>query len=81
LTQHLRDEDPEPREMHLCLEVEPLRTWYYCISPNFRTSVILLQVDPTSNDKLETVYESFTKPKTPPSLHGLQFPMLNIIVV
>jgi len=38
-------------------EVEPPRAWYYCISLNSRTLVILLQVDPASNDKLEIVYE------------------------
>jgi len=40
------------------LEVEPLRTWYYRISPNSRTLVILLQVDPASGDEPETVCES-----------------------
>jgi hypothetical protein len=39
------------------LEVEPLRAWYYCISPNSRTLVILLQIDPVSNDEPETVCE------------------------
>jgi hypothetical protein len=39
------------------LEVNPLRTWYYCISPNFRTLVILLQIDPISGDELETICE------------------------
>jgi hypothetical protein len=39
------------------LEVEPPRAWYYRISPNSRTLVILLQVDPASNDEPETVYE------------------------
>ncbi len=55
LTQHPRDEEPEPREVHACLEVEPPRAWYYCISPNSRTLVILLQVDPTSGDEPKTV--------------------------
>ncbi len=40
------------------LEVEPLRAWYYHISPNSRTLVILLQVDPASGDEPETVCES-----------------------
>jgi hypothetical protein len=40
------------------LEVEPPRTWYYRISPNSRTLVILLQVNPTSSDEPETVCES-----------------------
>jgi len=57
LTQHPCDEEPEPREVHACLEVEPPRAWYYRISPNFRTLVILLQVDPASGDELETVCE------------------------
>ncbi len=43
--------------MRVRLEVEPPRAWYYHISPNSRTLVILLQVDPVSSDKLETVYE------------------------
>jgi hypothetical protein len=57
LTQHPRDEEPEPRKVHARLEVEPLRAWYYRISPNSCTLVILLQVDPASGDKLEIVYE------------------------
>jgi hypothetical protein len=39
------------------LEVEPPRAWYYRISPNSHTLVILLQVDPASGDEPETVYE------------------------
>jgi len=39
------------------LEVEPPRTWYYHISPNFRTLVILLQVDVASGDEPETICE------------------------
>jgi hypothetical protein len=58
LTQHPRDENPKPREVCTRLEVDPPRTWYYCISPNFRTLVNLLQVDPAFSDELETVYES-----------------------
>jgi hypothetical protein len=57
LMQHSRDKEPEPREVRACLEVEPPRAWYYRISPNSRTLVILLQVDPASGDKLETVCE------------------------
>jgi hypothetical protein len=57
LTQHPRDEELEPREVRAHLEVEPPRARYYHISPNSRTLVILLQVDPTSGDKLETVCE------------------------
>jgi len=55
LTQHPRDEEPEPREVRARLEVEPPRAWYYHISSNSRTLVILLQVDPTSSDKPEIV--------------------------
>jgi hypothetical protein len=57
LMKHPCDEEPEPREMRARFEVEPLRAWYYRISPNSRTMVILLQVDPTSSDEPKTVYE------------------------
>jgi hypothetical protein len=40
-----------------CLEVEPPRAWYYRISPNSQTLVILLQVDAASDDEPETVCE------------------------
>jgi len=40
------------------LEVEPPRAWYYRISPNSRTLVILLQVDLASGDEPETICES-----------------------
>ncbi len=43
--------------MRVRLEIEPLRAWYYRISPNSRTLVILLQVDPVSSDEPETVCE------------------------
>jgi hypothetical protein len=55
LTQHFRDEEPEPREVRARLEAEPLRAWYYRIFPNSRTLVILLQVDPTSGDEPTTI--------------------------
>jgi hypothetical protein len=42
LTQHPCDEDPTSREVRGCLEVNPLRTWYYRIYPNSCTLVILL---------------------------------------
>ncbi|CAM6053724.1 unnamed protein product [Sphagnum tenellum] len=58
LTQHPRDEEPEPREVRARLEVEPPRAWYYRISSNSHTLVILLQVDPASGDEIETVCES-----------------------
>jgi hypothetical protein len=57
LTQHPRNEEPEPREVCARLEVEPPRAWYYRISPNSRNLVILLQVDPASGDEPETIYE------------------------
>jgi hypothetical protein len=57
LTQHPRDEDPKPREVHARLEIEPPRAWFYRISPNFHTLMILLQVDPTSGDEPETICE------------------------
>jgi hypothetical protein len=57
LTQHPRDEEPEPREVRAHLEVEPPRAWYYRIFPNSGTLVILLQVDPASGDKPETICE------------------------
>ncbi len=57
LTQHPHDEEPKPRKVRACLEVEPLRAWYYRIFLNFYTLVILLQVDPISRDEPETVCE------------------------
>jgi hypothetical protein len=59
LTQHPCDEELELREVHARLEVEPPRAWYYRISPNSRTLVILLQVDPASGDELETICEGY----------------------
>ncbi len=58
LTQHFRDEELEPQKVHARLEVEPPWAWYYRISPNSHTLVILLQVDPASGDEPEIVYES-----------------------
>jgi hypothetical protein len=55
--QHPCDEDIEPRKVHACLEVDPPRICYYRISPNFRTLVILLQVNFAFGDELEIVYE------------------------
>ncbi len=57
LTQHPRDENPEPRKVCSRFKIDPPRTWYYRISLNFRTLVILLQVDPASSDEPETIYE------------------------
>jgi hypothetical protein len=45
------------------LEVEPPRTWYYRIPLNFRTLVILLQVDPIYDDELEIICEGFYETK------------------
>jgi hypothetical protein len=55
LMQHPCDEDLGPQEVRACLEVKPPRAWYYHISPNFRTLVILLQVDPASSDEPEII--------------------------
>jgi hypothetical protein len=57
LTQHLCDEELEPREVRARLKVEPPRAWYYRISRNSRTLVILLQVDPTSGDESKIICE------------------------
>jgi hypothetical protein len=57
LTQQLRDEDPTPREVHVRLEIDPPQAWYYRISPNSHTLVILLQVDPASSDEPEILCE------------------------
>jgi hypothetical protein len=57
LTQHPCDEDPAPQEVRVHLEVDPPRAWYYRISSNFRTLVILLQVDPVSGDEPEILCE------------------------
>jgi len=59
LTQHPRDEEPKPREVRARFEVKPPRAWYYRISPNSRTLVILLQVDPDPGDEPETVCEGY----------------------
>jgi hypothetical protein len=58
LTQHLRDEEPEPREVHVRLEVEPLQAWYYRIFSNSCTLVILLQIDLAFGDETETICEA-----------------------
>jgi hypothetical protein len=57
LTHHFHDENPEPREVRAHLKIELPRTSYYRISPNSRTLMILLQVDPASGDEPEIVYE------------------------
>jgi hypothetical protein len=65
--------------MRACLEVEPLQVWYYRISPNFRTLVILLQVHPTFSDESKIVSEGCYKIGDI-FLHGLQFPTFDTIV-
>ncbi len=55
--QHPRVEDPKPRKVHVHLEVEPPRAWYYHIFPNSCTLVILLQVDLAYGDDPRTIYE------------------------
>ncbi len=45
--------------MRARLEVEPPRAWYYHISLNSGTLVILLQVDLASGDEPEIVCEGF----------------------
>jgi hypothetical protein len=57
LTLHFRDEDPELQEVRIRFEADPPRAWYYHISPNSRTLVILLQVDPAFGDEPEIVRE------------------------
>ncbi len=43
--------------MRARFEIEPPRAWYYRISPNSHTLVILLQVDPASGDEPEIICE------------------------
>jgi hypothetical protein len=61
LMQHPHDEEPKSREVHARLEINPLQAWYYHISPNSRTLVILLQVNLVSGDELETICEGCYK--------------------
>ncbi len=63
LMQHPRDEDPKPRKVHTHLEVDPPPAWYYRISSNFHTLVILLQVDFVSGDEPKIIYEGCYKTK------------------
>ncbi len=80
LTQHPCDEDPELRNVHTRLKIEPPRTWYYRISLNSRTLVILLQVTSLLVINLKSYVKVTTKLKTFISLHGLQFLVLDTIV-
>ncbi len=50
---------PKPREVRLCFELEPFRVWYYHISLNSRTLVILLQINPAFGDEPKIVNEGF----------------------
>jgi hypothetical protein len=59
LTQHLCDENPKLREVRARLEVDTPQAWYYRISRNFRTLVILLQVNLTFGDEPEIIYEGY----------------------
>ncbi len=61
LTQHFCDENLTSRKVHPHFEIEPLQAWYYCISLNSRTLVILLQVDLASSDEPKTICEGFYK--------------------
>ncbi len=51
------------REVRARLEVNPPRAWYYHISLNSRTLVILLQVNPTFDDEPETICEGYYETK------------------
>jgi hypothetical protein len=57
LTQHPCDEELEPWEVRARLKIEPLQAWYYRISPNSRTLVILLQINFPSGDEPKTICE------------------------
>jgi hypothetical protein len=78
--EHPCDENPEPQEVHAHLEIDPPQAWYYYISLNSHTLVILLQVNPISSDELEIVNEGCYKIESFLSLHGFQIPMLDIII-
>jgi hypothetical protein len=76
LTQHPHDEEPESREVRARLEGDSPRAWYYRISPNSRTLVILLQVNLASSDEPEIVYEGCYETKDTSifawfSIHGV----------
>jgi hypothetical protein len=58
LTQHPRDEKLELRKVRAHFEIDSPRAWYYHISPNSYTLVILLQIDLASGDEPEIVCES-----------------------
>jgi hypothetical protein len=63
--------------VHVHLEVEPLRTWYYGISLNSHTLVILFQFDPVFGDEFEIVCEGCYETKDTSifawfSVHGVR---------
>jgi hypothetical protein len=45
--------------VHPRFEVEPPQTWYYHISLNSCTLMILLQVNPVFGDEFEIAFEGF----------------------
>jgi hypothetical protein len=55
--QHPRDGKPEFRRMRVRFEVTPPWTWYYRISPNSCSLVILLKVNPAFGDEPKIVCE------------------------
>jgi hypothetical protein len=57
LTQHPCDEKPELREVRDRFEIDSPRAWYYHISPNSRTLVILLQVNFAFSGEPEIICE------------------------
>ncbi len=59
LTQYPCDQKLELRKVHARLEVDPHGAWYYRISLNSRTLVILLQVDLISGDEPKTICEGY----------------------
>jgi hypothetical protein len=59
LTQYPCDQKLELRKVHARLEVDPPGAWYYRISLNSRTLVILLQVDLISGDEPKTICEGY----------------------
>ncbi len=63
LTQHPYDENLELQEVRSHFQVEPPWTWYYHISLNSHTLVILLQIDPIFGDEPEIVCKGFYKTK------------------
>jgi hypothetical protein len=46
-----------------CFQVDPPQAWYYHNSLNFRTLVILLQIDLAFSDEPKIVYEGYYETK------------------